>query len=650
MHPFLRTLVFLLAVVVASACGATESPTDPGGDGNGGTPATGSLQLTLNGLDAGVDGALTVTGPGGFSQAVTASRTLTGVATGSYTVTATTVTGGAVSYVPAQTTQSVTVSADQSTLVVVDYVAQLGGLDVQINGVPTDATADVEVTGPGGFLQSLQFGQTLTDLPVGDYEVTATAVMSSGGDTYQPSPSSQTISVPFGDAPVAVVDYALAAASLEVTVTGLPGGVDAAIEVSGPDGYSATVSTSQTLTGLAPGEYVVDASAVVDGATTYVPDPLTTSVSVSGGDAGSLIVAYDELLLLEDHQRLSLGQDHGCGLDASGAVHCWGTSGTGALGTGLDYDAQLNPVPVATGPYVQIEAGASFTCARATTGTVDCWGYNFDGQTGTGLPTGGGAPNVLSPTPVAGGHLFQQIVANPEGSHACGIDDSGAAWCWGRNLNGQLGDGSFDYADEPVAVSGGHTFVDIDAANESTCALDTTGQLWCWGSNSVWQLGTSSVFQSSNVPVQASGSVTFADLGTGGGPCAMAVSGQVYCWGNTIVGGFTSEPTLSAEGRSFVQLVKGVDGACGLTSGGEAWCWGWNSNGQLGDGSTVSSRATPEPVAGQHAFQTLAAGPRNFCGIDTDGVRWCWGDNQFGELGVGFQGDNVYEPTKVGSF
>lgn len=648
MYSFLRTFIVLGVLAFASACGATQSPTDPGGN-NGGNPATGSLQLTVNGLDAGVDGALTVTGPAGFSQTVSASQTLTGVATGSYTVTAATVSSGATTYEPAQSSQAVTVAADQSTLVVVDYVAQLGGLDVQISGLPVGADPDVQVSGPGGFSDDLQAGTTLTGLPVGDYTVTATAVTSSSGDTYQPSPPTQTVSVPFNDAPVVTVDYSLAAASLAITINGLPGGVDAALEVTGPGGYSATVTANTTLGGLAPGNYTFDASAVVAGSTTYIPDTFTLTVTINGGDAEAVTVVYEELALLGNYERLSGGQDHTCGLDDSGVVHCWGTSNVGALGTGLDVDSKLTPVPVATGPYAQVEAGSTFTCARRASGSVDCWGFNFDGQIGAGLPTGGGAPNVLTPTPVAGGHVFTQISVAAESSHACGLDQTGSAWCWGRNLNGQLGDGTFDYADEPVAVAGGHTFTEIDVGGEYVCALKSNGELWCWGSNSVWQLGTSAVIQS-NVPIQAAGSVTFATLGTGGGPCAMTVSGQVYCWGNTIVGGFTQQPTLSADGLAFVQLVKGVDGACGLTAAGEALCWGWNSNGQLGDGSTISSRATPGPVDGQHTFVELAAGPRNFCGVDTSGDRWCWGNNQYGQLGVGFEGDNVYLPTIVGSF
>lgn len=649
----IHALALLLSLSVATACGST-TPTDPPGDGDdgGGAISTGSLQLTVNGLGSGVDAALTVTGPGGFSRTVAASSTLTDLAAGDYTVAAAAVDGGSVSYEPAQTSQTVTVQADQSTLVVVDYVAQLGGLQVTITGLPLGATADASVTGPGGFAQSVQNSVTLSDLPVGDYTVTAQPVTSADGDDYEPSPASQTVTVPFDQAPEAPIEYQLAAASLEISVSGLPGGVDAAIEVSGPGGYSATVTSSQTLTGLAAGDYTVEASAVLDGTTTYVPDPVApVVVSISGGASESTVVTYAALALLADYELLRIGQDHGCGIDDVGAVNCWGTGNQGQLGTGLESDQQLSPVGAAAGPYVQVAAASAHTCARTAAGQVDCWGSNILGQSGTGAPMGPGVDPTLAPSPVSGGHSFDQISTAGDGSHTCGIDQAGAAWCWGWNKNGQLGDGTTTDSNEPVAVTGGQTFVDIVALPLGTCALDAAGNAWCWGNNALGELGVSTgVLLQSSDPVQMDTDLTFASLGVGGAPCALTSGGQAYCWsGNFFLGSTDHQPVLMADGRTFVQLVKGNSHACGLDSDGAAWCWGWNNNGQLGDGTTTT-RASAELVTGGHVFQTLASGSLNTCGVDLSGTRWCWGTNYWGQLGIGITSDWSLEPVQIGSF
>lgn len=652
MHSLFRALALLVALALAPACGSTNSPTDPGGGNNNGGTATGSLQINITGLGAGADGALTVSGPSGFSQTVTASETLTGVPTGSYTVNAASTNDGTVTYEPAQTTQTVTVNADQSTLVVVDYVAQVGGLDVQVSGLPAGTMADVEVTGPGSFSQSLEGSATLSDLPVGDYTVTAAAVTSTDGDTHQPSPPSQTLSVPFNDAPVAAVSYSLAAATLEVSVTGLPGGVDAAIEVTGPGGYTTTVPATMTLSLAAPGDYTLRASGVVNGPDTYVAYPFTaTVVTVNAGAAESAAFAYQELILLENDQTLQIGQDHGCGIDAAGAVNCWGTGNQGQLGTGVESDQQLSPVGAAAGPYVQVVVGAAFTCARTAAGQADCWGSNSNGETGTGAPMGPGEDPTLDPSPVSGGHVFTQISASGIGRHACGLDQNGVARCWGSNASGQLGDGTTTDRNVPVEVTGAPTFIEIDAGAGSTCALDTTRHVWCWGSNSDGQLGVSNgLLLQSSVPVQMSTDMTFATLGVGGDPCALTETGQVYCWSYQLMyDNYDHVPKLMADGRPFVQLIKEVQHVCGLEPSGSVWCWGYNSDGQLGDG-TATSRVTAEEVEGGHAFETITAGALNTCGIKADGTRWCWGTNYWGQLGIGVLSDYSLVPVQIGSF
>jgi alpha-tubulin suppressor-like RCC1 family protein len=98
---------------------------------------------------------------------------------------------------------------------------------------------------------------------------------------------------------------------------------------------------------------------------------------------------------------------------------------------------------------------------------------------------------------VAGGLTFAQIAA---GGHSCGLDASGAAFCWGRNFDGRLGDGTTTPATNPVPVAGGITFLELSAGLRHTCGRDTSGTTYCWGNNPEGQLGNPAVIQTS-VPV-----------------------------------------------------------------------------------------------------------------------------------------------------
>jgi hypothetical protein len=167
-----------------------------------------------------------------------------------------------------------------------------GSLAVTISGLPAGTPASIHVSGPGGFARDLAATGTITGLAPGGY-VVAAAVVRTGGEAYAPSPASQTVAVSGSDAPSpASVVYSNARGSLTITVTGLPVGTDPAITVSGPAGYNQPVTSTGTLSDLAPGEYTVTALAVSDGAEQYSPDPSSQTVVVQASAAASAQVAY----------------------------------------------------------------------------------------------------------------------------------------------------------------------------------------------------------------------------------------------------------------------------------------------------------------------------------------------------------------------
>jgi alpha-tubulin suppressor-like RCC1 family protein len=97
-----------------------------------------------------------------------------------------------------------------------------------------------------------------------------------------------------------------------------------------------------------------------------------------------------------------------------------------------------------------------------------------------------------------------------------------------------------------------------------------------------------------------------------------------------------------------VLLSSGGSATCGVTTEGASYCWGNNDFGQLGDG-TFSPRSSPVPVQGGLSFVVLSAGESHTCGVMASGAAYCWGKNTSGELGAGFyqQDGGIPRPVPV---
>lgn len=251
---------------------------------------TGTVAVAISGLPAGTPAAVTLSGPGGFAQAVASSQVFPGLAPGSYQLTATAVTVGAITYLPAPPAQSAAVSGGSSSTLVVVYSGSVGTLQVNIGGLPAPA-ASVTVTGPGGFSQVLTATQTLAGLPTGSYQVAAASVVV-GGTTYAPTPGNQSAVVATGTTTTVAVGYAPTTGAMDVTITGLPGGVPGSVVLSGPGGATHPVTTSQMVTGLAPGAWTVNAATVSSGGSTFAPAPTTQGVTVAAGGTAPVSVTY----------------------------------------------------------------------------------------------------------------------------------------------------------------------------------------------------------------------------------------------------------------------------------------------------------------------------------------------------------------------
>ncbi|MEP7327240.1 MAG: hypothetical protein ABI836_14915 [Gemmatimonadota bacterium] len=145
---------------------------------------------------------------------------------------------------------------------------------------------------------------------------------------------------------------------------------------------------------------------------------------------------------------LSVGGGHACGLTSTGQAWCWGNGTSGQLGNFM-YGSSSTPQQVSTAlSFRSIAAGGTHTCAIATTSDAYCWGNNTSGQLGYGgAPTSG----LSIPAKVHGTLQFATIIGG--GSHTCGSLADRTVYCWGKNNNGAVGDGSLTTRTDPTLVA-----------------------------------------------------------------------------------------------------------------------------------------------------------------------------------------------------
>lgn len=166
-----------------------------------------------------------------------------------------------------------------------------GNLAISVSGLPGGTSADLVVTGPGGYNQGVAGAQVLTELAPGTYTLTAYAV-TAGSAVYTGTPETQSIAVN-GSTTSATVLYSTGAGNLSITITGLGTSTDAAVTVTGPASYNRSITASETLTSLTPGTYTVSAQDVVAaGGTPHTPTPASQDVTVAATGTVGAAVSY----------------------------------------------------------------------------------------------------------------------------------------------------------------------------------------------------------------------------------------------------------------------------------------------------------------------------------------------------------------------
>lgn len=343
-----------------------------------------------------------------------------------------------------------------------------------------------------------------------------------------------------------------------------------------------------------------------------------------------------------------------CATRNDGTLWCWGANTTGNLGQG-NTTTSTSPVQVGAGvtTWSELAAGHGHVCATRTDGTLWCWGRNSNSQLGDASTTQRNAPVQVG----AAIGSWSRLAAG--GEHTCATRTSGELYCWGKNAYGQVGDGTTTLRNAPTRVGTATDWVRLGAGPEHTCASKVDGTLHCWGWNTFGQLGSTGT---TNVmkPVRALTGATGVSTSDQGHSCATLANGTTSCWGWNATYYMLGDGTAVNKTRP-VQVVGGItnwtrpiDGfgryhTCAHRADNRLSCWGRSVYGVLGNASTATAQ-TPVDVVGGTVWSRAAAGYYHMCGVRTNGTLWCWGYNNYGQVGNGTTGTgNISSPVQVGT-
>lgn len=324
-------------------------------------------------------------------------------------------------------------------------------------------------------------------------------------------------------------------------------------------------------------------------------------------------------------QAVYAGQLHAAAIDADGDLYIWGLNNVGAAGLGAAIDDPTVADPgcavVPTGSFyddkpdhhictatrqpaltgvVKVAPGNGFTLAIDNLGRLYSWGNNASGQLGHGDEERRYVPQQVQA-------LADEVIVDIAVGigHVVAVSNSGAVYAWGRNRDGEVGQGNTDdneiLTPTRVAALDGAFVVSVGAGNYHSFAITDSGALWGWGENDFGQLGIGTIDTTEATPVEI-----------------------------TLPAGVSAR---SATGGSRHTYMLSVDG--------DVYAWGRVGEGQLGngevEGADPSYVLSPAPIAAFDAPEVveLTAGPSHGLARTADGIIYGWGSNGQGRLAQG---------------
>lgn len=376
----------------------------------------------------------------------------------------------------------------------------------------------------------------------------------------------------------------------------LPGACDPIAQLAAGDGFTCVRTESHALWCWGAADSVARGPVPAGCTATACVTPAPVLVEGPGGDVHPAT----------DVTWLSAREYGACIVATDEPVLCWANTGSAAA-LGNDGDGRYARAAVSAGGReltgaVETHVMVQAVLARRGDATWAAWGRDDVGQFGGATTTGSHARAVEVGAPRAGATVVR--VGN---RHGCAID-AGEVWCWGGNDFGQTGDvlglGEGATVLGAIQVAGVHGAIELALGDEHTCALLGTGDVMCWGERGVMGTAsspsgcvTSTTYEGCPPTMVDRGTVPFRHLfesGHASVTCAIDEDGVPFCWGHDWAGSRQAPVRVDLPGVVTFGVVT-WNHIC-AAAGGEIYCWGENDWGQLGRDTGGAADLLPAPV------------------------------------------------------
>ena len=334
-------------------------------------------------------------------------------------------------------------------------------------------------------------------------------------------------------------------------------------------------------------------------------------------------------------EDIAVGGSHTVYIKSDGTLWAVGGNEFGQLGDGTN-ENRLVPIKIGNdNDWKSVTLGSNHqTLAIKTDGTLWTWGRNINGQLGDGTNI-----NKNSPTKIGNDNDWKYVAAGRQ--HSIAIKTDGTLWAWGSNSKGELGDGTNIDRNSPTKIGNDIDWQSIAAGYRYTMAIKKDGTLWTCGDNDSGQLGNGKSNINTNILAQVGSSNDWLLISTRTiTSSAIKKDGTLWTWGNNQQGQLgngdvdndVAIPTQIGTDTNWKQISSGTLNTSAIKTDGTLWSWGINDYGQLGDG-TYTQKNVPVKIGNDTNWQFVYVGGIHSRGLKTDGTLWGWGLNQTGELG-----------------
>lgn len=300
-------------------------------------------------------------------------------------------------------------------------------------------------------------------------------------------------------------------------------------------------------------------------------------------------------------------------------------------------------VPPASGSITAVSAGDT-NCVIVAGGAVKCAPGAYAADSGSYTTVPAVTAKALVGGDESGGFL--------EGWFTCALTMTNTVKCWGQNSTGSLGNGTFADSASPTDVVGLSDVNIVSAGAFGACAtVGVARDLYCWGSNFRGEAtGGTPTDSGVSSPFPVPGQTGIVGVARGANAaCDVNSLGTVRCWGDWSRG-LTGPDNYAAQSTTLtvvtglpavVELASSGATMCARTSAGAVYCWGTVDQRKTADGYDSVIDPTPRLVTGLPAASELTGGALHLCARTSSGDVWCWGNDDYDQIGDGTYGDNT---------